>query len=163
SRQRVAQKREGRQRASHFDDEHHGIPRHRTRIELANSAANRAADDRRVPDGDRPGRHQKTCPCCMSRCSTIGPRLSAGKNVSAPTMTITLTSSALNRGVVTGKVPGDGGIGFFRPRLPASASIGTIIRKRPASVAIPIVTLYQRVFALRPPNADPLFPVPDVN
>ena len=43
------------------------------------------------------------------KCSTIGPRLSAGKNVSAPTITITPTSSAVKSGVVTGNVPSDGG------------------------------------------------------
>src|SRR5438309_11535238 len=93
----------------------------------------------------------------------MGPRLRAGKNVSAPTMRITPTSSAENSGVVTGNVPGDGGTRFLRPRLPAIASIGMIMKKRPMSVASPIVTLYQCVFALRPPNADPLFPVADVN
>ena len=52
-------------------------------------------------------------PAFISKCSTIGPRLSAGKNVSAPTITITLTSSVVNSGVVTGKVPNDGGTAFF--------------------------------------------------
>src|SRR5215471_24157 len=97
------------------------------------------------------------------RCSTIGPRLSAGKNVSAPTMRMTLTRRPVKSGVVTGKVPGDGGTRFLRPRLPAIASIGRIMKKRPISVAKPIVTLYQLVLALSPPNADPLLPVADVN
>ena len=52
------------------------------------------------------GGHQNTCPFAISKCSTIGPRLRAGKNVSAPTITMTLTSSAENSGVVTGNVPG---------------------------------------------------------
>src|ERR1700730_6540466 len=99
----------------------------------------------------------------MSRCSTIGPRLRAGKNVSAPTMTITPTSKAEKRGVVTGNVPEDGGTRFLRPRLPAIASIGMIIMKRPMSVAAPIVELYHFVLAFRPANADPLLPVPDAN
>src|SRR5262245_7019443 len=99
----------------------------------------------------------------MSRCSTTGPRLSAGKKVSAPTMTMTLTSSAENNGVVTGNVPGDGGTRFLRPRLPAIASIGMIMKKRPINIAKPMVVLYQLVFAVSPPKADPLFPVPDVN
>ena len=71
----------------------------------------------------------------------MGPRLRAGKKVSAPTMMITLTTSAVNNGVVTGKVPGDGGTIFLRPRLPATASMGTIIRKRPINVAKPTVRL----------------------
>src|SRR6478752_7629019 len=96
------------------------------------------------------------------KCSTIGPRLSVGKNVSAPTITITPTSNAENSGVVTGNVPGEGGTRFFRPRLPAIASGGMIMKKRPNSIAVASDALYQLVFALRPPNADPLLPAPDV-
>jgi len=77
-------------------------------------------------------------------------------------MRITLTSSAVNSGVVTGNVPGDGGMRLPRPRCPAIASIGMIMKKRPTSIAKPIVTLYQCVFALKPANADPLLPVAEV-
>ena len=98
----------------------------------------------------------------MSRCSTIGPRLSTGKNVSAPTIRMTLTRSVANRGVVTGNVPTEGGATFLRARLPARASIGMIIGNRPKNIAMHIVVLYQYVFAESPPNADPLLPVPDV-
>ena len=95
------------------------------------------ADDLRIPDRSLCVcvRHQNTCPCVIRKCSTIGPRLSAGKNVSAPTMTMTPTSSAENSGVVTGNVPGDGGTRFLRPRLPAIASIGMIMKNRPNSIA----------------------------
>ena len=101
-------------------------------------------------------------PAFIRKCSTIGPRLSAGKNVSAPTMTITLTSSAVNSGVVTGNVPSDGGTCFLRPRLPAIASGGMIMKNRPNS----IVSAERRVVpvacsTLRPPNAEPLLPAPD--
>ena len=44
-------------------------------------------------------------------------------------------------------------------RLPAAASIGMMIRKRPMSIAMPIVPLYQGVFAFKPAKALPLFPV----
>src|SRR3954469_9310790 len=98
----------------------------------------------------------------MRKCSTTGPRLSAGKNVRAPTITTTLTRSPAKSGVVTGNVPGDGGTRFLRPRLPASASIGTIIRKRPISIANPSVILTQLVLAPTPPRAEPLLPVADV-
>jgi hypothetical protein len=37
-----------------------------------------------------------------------------------------------------------------------------IIRKRPISIAVPMLTLYQLVFAFRPPNAEPLLPVAEV-
>ena len=85
----------------------------------------------------RPSEHLSLSSSAGARRS--GPRLSAGKNVSAPTITITPTSSAANSGVVTGNVPGDGGTRFLRPRLPAIASIGMIMKKRPISIATPIV------------------------
>src|ERR1700752_2248458 len=82
---------------------------------------------------------QNVFPAPINKCSTIGPRLNAGKNVNAPTIKITLTKSTVNNGVVTGKVPNEGGTSFLVARLPATASIGTIIRKRPISIARPIV------------------------
>jgi len=42
---------------------------------------------------------------------------------------------------------------------PRDCEHGTIIRKRPASIASPITTFHQGVFAFSPANADPLFPV----
>ena len=62
----------------------------------------------------------------------------------------------------TGKVPCDGGTSFFRARLPAIASIGTIIRNRPINIAAVSDKLYQCVFALNPAKAEPLFPVAEV-
>ena len=114
------------------------------------------AHQRRVPDTEflclchvtvaRPAL-RTSCPRCIRKCSTIGPRLSTGKNVRTPTMTITPTSSVAKSGVVTGNVPSDGGTCFLRPRLPASASIGMMIMKRPISIAMPIVVLYHFVLA----------------
>src|SRR5262245_54944451 len=97
----------------------------------------------------------------MRKCSTIGPRLSAGKNVSAPTMTITPTRSDENNGVVTGNVPSDGGISFLRLKLPAIARGGMIMKNRPKSIVSPSVVLYQSVLKLMPPNADPLLAAAD--
>src|ERR1700743_96210 len=98
----------------------------------------------------------------MRRCSRIGPSESAGKNVSAPTMRITPTSRVVNSGVVTGKVPTVAGMLFFAARLPAIASIGISIRKRPAEIAKPSVELYQCRLALGQREAEPLFPVAEV-
>src|SRR5215213_9471649 len=92
----------------------------------------------------------------------MGPRLKAGKKVSAPTMTITLTRSVVNSGDATGNVPKEGGTAFLRARFPATASIGTIIMNRPKSIATPRLVLYQYVFAEMPAKAEPLLPVPDV-
>src|SRR6202022_110850 len=64
-------------------------------------------------------------------------------------------------GVVTGNVPREGGTYFFFTRFPAMASMGMIIKNRPASMVRPIVTSYHSVFTVSPPKADPLFAVPD--
>ena len=42
------------------------------------------------------------------------------------------------------------------------ASAGTMMRKRPVSIAIPSVTLYQGVLPVRPPKAEPLFAAAEV-
>src|SRR3954468_20155379 len=99
----------------------------------------------------------------MSKCSRIGPRLKAGKNVSAPTIRITPIRRRLNSGAVTGNVPSEGGTYFFPARLPAIASAGMIIRNRPTSIVIAPAVLYQRVLVVNPANADPLLPACDVN
>src|ERR1017187_5467907 len=76
----------------------------------------------------------------------MGPRLSAGKKVRALRMRITLTSSTVNSAVFTGKAPGEGGTLFLLARLPAKASTGTSMRKRPASMVQPSITLYHQDF-----------------
>src|ERR1039458_6530231 len=100
---------------------------------------------------------QKTFPACINKCSRIGPRLSAGKNVSALTIRTTELKRTVNSGVVTGNVPTDSGTTFFRARFPAIAKIGITTRKRPNSMLKPVVMLYQLVFAFSPAKADPLF------
>ena len=94
--QRILNEPPRRQDAADLHDEHHRVPRHRARMQLSERVPDRPADDLRIPDGERlcrsDCRHQKTCPLFIRKCSTIGPRLSAGKNVSAPTITITPTS-----------------------------------------------------------------------
>ena len=68
------------------------------------------------------------------------------------------------RRIGVGVVPADldGGTIFFRARLPAIASIGIIIMKRPISMVMPIVVLYQSVLAEMPAKAEPLLPAPSV-
>src|SRR5581483_2680137 len=61
---------------------------------------------------------QKVLPAYISKCSRIGPRLSAGKKVSAPTIKTTPINSAVKSGVVTGNVPSEGGTYFLRARFP---------------------------------------------
>src|SRR6516165_2728313 len=88
------------------------------------------------------------------------PSDSAGKNVSAPTMTTTATSSTANVDPLVGKVPELGGTTFLPTIDPAMPSAGMIIKKRPASMSMPSDMLYQGVFALSPAYAEPLLPAP---
>ena len=72
-------------------------------------------------------------------------------------------SSPANSGVPVGNVPAVGGTVCLRASEPAIASTSTIGRNRPPSIARPSVVLYQSVFPVRPPNAEPLLFAPDVN
>src|SRR5438046_5521273 len=98
----------------------------------------------------------------MKRCSRIGPRLKAGKNVSAPTITIVDKSNTVKSGPVTGKVPSDAGDVLFFAIFPAMARIGMTTKNLPSNIASAVLVLYQSVFAFSPPNAEPLFPAADV-
>src|ERR1700730_5782686 len=108
-----------------------------------------------------PWRPQKDFPAAISRCSRMGPRLRAGKKVRAPTITMVATSNPANSPPVTGNVPTDSGTILFLARLPAIASTGMIMKKRPRSWATPVLVLYHLVFAFKPANADPLLPADD--
>ena len=59
-------------------------------------------------------------------------------------------------------MPSVAGVCFFPARLPAIASIGRIIMKRPSSMAMPSDVLYQSVFPLIPPKAEPLLAAAEV-
>ena len=92
----------------------------------------------------------------------MGPRLNAGKNVSAPTITIVDTSKTVKRGAVTGKVPSDAGDVRLLAIFPAIARIGMTTKNLPSNMANAVLALYQSVFAFSPPNAEPLFPADEV-
>ncbi len=92
----------------------------------------------------------------------MGPRLSAGKNVRAPTIKIVDTRSVLKSGPVTGKVPSEAGVVFFLARFPAMARMGMTMKNRPNSCAAAVLVLYHMVLAFRPAKAEPLFPAEDV-
>src|ERR1700682_3014387 len=93
-------------------------------------------------------------------CSTIGPRQSAGKYVSAPTMTTVPISKTTKSEPFVGSVPLVTGINFFAAKLPAMASAGMMKRNLPTSISRPIDRLYHGVLAFIPPKALPLFPAP---
>ena len=105
---------------------------------------------------------KRNFPCAARKCSTIGPKASAGRKFSAPISNTVPNSNTTNVPPVTGNVPELAGAIFFCTSEPASAMIGTIIRKRPMSIAIPSVVLYHGVFAVRPAKALPLLPVPEL-
>ena len=98
----------------------------------------------------------------IKKCSTMGPRLMAGKKVRAPTMMTVPMSSSVKVTPETGKLPALTGTVFLAPRLPARASTGTMSKKRPMSIASPRVRLYQGVLADRPAKALPLLPIHEV-
>src|SRR6266478_696788 len=139
--QGVSHQLNGEQRRANFHDEHHRVFHERARIQLYKGIPYRAASDFSVPDRLAflcLGCHifnfpQKAFPACISRCSRIGPRLRAGKNVSAPTIKMVETSKPANRPPVTGKVPADSGTAFFLAKLPAMASTGMIMKNLPRS------------------------------
>ena len=63
---------------------------------------------------------------------------------------------------VVGKVPAEAGTIFLVTSEPASPRSGTIRRKRPISMARPMVVSKKGVLALSPAKALPLLPVPEV-
>src|ERR1700733_1594476 len=77
------------------------------------------------------------------KCSTIGPRASAGRKFSAPTSSTVPISSQVKVAPETGNEPGPGGISFFAASEPAMAMMGTIMRKRPINMAKASVVSYQ--------------------
>ena len=71
------------------------------------------------------------------KCSTIGPKASAGKNVSAPTIKTTITRNKIKSGVCVGNVPWLTGTIFFLESEPAIASIGMASQYRAKNMANP--------------------------
>ena len=65
-------------------------------------------------------------------------------------------SRPVKSGPSVGKVPGPAGATRFFAMKPAMASTGTIIRKRPPSMASPRVVFQKWVLAFRPAKAEPL-------
>ncbi len=68
----------------------------------------------------------------------------------------------MNSGVAVGMVPAPAGTVFFIAREPATASIGSMVKKRPINIARPMVVLKNGVFAFKPAKAEPLLAVPEV-
>ena len=68
----------------------------------------------------------------------------------------------MNSGFSVRRVPAVAGTGFCSASEPASASTNTIGRKRPSSIARPMVLLNHWVSAFRPAKAEPLLLAPEV-
>ena len=71
-------------------------------------------------------------------------------------MTIAPTTRPPNSGVSVGNVPAVAGTFCLRTSEPPIASAGMIRKKRPISIARPIVIVYQSEPVPWPANADPL-------
>src|SRR5262249_27150264 len=82
------------------------------------------------------------------KCSTTGPKASAGTKVSAPTSKIVPTSITTNSGRCVGSVPAPGGVYFFIASDPAIASVGMVNQYLAANITIPSAVLYQGAFAV---------------
>src|SRR5476649_2408987 len=93
----------------------------------------------------------------------MGPSASTGKKVKPATITTIAVSSPPNSGVSVGNVPAVAGVTCLRTSEPEIASIGMIKKNRPTSIVMPIVVLYQLVFVVMPPKAEPLLPADDAN
>ena len=77
----------------------------------------------------------------MRKCSTMGPRVSAGRKFRAPIRSTVPRSRIRNVPPETGNVPTLGGATFFCTKEPASAMIGMIMRNRPNNMSRPSVVL----------------------
>src|SRR5262249_41098617 len=60
----------------------------------------------------------------ICKCSTIGPRASAGTKFRAPTSSTVPIRKPTKRGVCVGSVPDPGGVYFLAANEPAMASVG---------------------------------------
>src|SRR5262249_28163203 len=113
--------------AADLDHEHDRVLHLVARVELPERADDRTADDGRIEERTRlastGGRHHAPPPY-SDRCSTTGPRASAGRNVRAPTMITTPINMTTKSGVCVGRVPGPTGTIFFLASEPAMASVG---------------------------------------
>ena len=108
---RIEGEQDRREHGADLDHEHHGVLRHRPRVQLPQCIRERRQEHLQVH---------------VSNPSTIGPSDSAGKYVSAVTMRITPTSRPPKSTESVGKVPSDAGTCFFFPSEPARASANTI-------------------------------------
>ena len=59
-------------------------------------------------------------------------------------------------------MPAEAGTVFLAASEPAIASTGTIMKKRPSSIASPSVRLYRACCAVSPAKAEPLFAAAEV-
>ena len=92
----------------------------------------------------------------------MGPRLRAGKKVSAPTITITETSRTVNSGPVTGKVPSDSGTMFLGGQVARNRQNRNDHEETAKQHGDAVLTLYQGVLAFKPAKAEPLLPTEEV-
>ena len=95
--------------------------------------------------------------------SAIGPSANAGKKLSAPTKSTMKINKNTNIAFVVERVPAVAAILFLAARLPAIANVPMSGKKRAKSMASPSEMFKKAVFALKPANAEPLFPPAEEN
>ena len=94
------------------------------------------------------------------KCSAMGPRESAGKKVSAPTMSTTLTSRPDEERAVGGEGPGPGGHGLLADHRAGDAHHRDDHQEAAQQHVEARVVFHKGVLALSPAKAEPLFPAP---
>src|SRR5581483_1845309 len=155
------QEQHGREDSTDLDDEHHGIAHQGARVELSQAVGRGALDDLGLE-------HRSRLRACHPRppyrwsASTTGPSATTGRNVSAPTITITPMTSATKSGVWVGNVPTLGGTFCLRASACATASVGMMRKNRPTSMQIPSVVFIHWVSAALPAKGYPLLFAADV-
>src|ERR1035437_3158146 len=94
--------------------------------------------------------------------SARGPMESAGRNVSPPTRSMTITSMKANNASFVGSVPTETGVTFLAANLPASISTNIIGTNLATNIFNPKIRFQKPVFALNPAKAEPLLPAVEV-
>src|SRR3546814_12171548 len=92
----------------------------------------------------------------------MGPRARLGRKVRPPRIRMIPTSNPIHSPPVVGKELLVAAVWRLAARLPAIASTGTITKKRPSHLAMPVTPLSKGVPAERPATADTLFPALEV-
>src|SRR5690606_3826538 len=99
----------------------------------------------------------------IEKYSAIGPRVNAGKNANAATITITAKTINPKLAVSVFSVPAPSGIYLFSDKIPAIAIGPTIGINLPNNKTIPVLIFHHKVLSPKPSKPLPLFADAEVN